>query len=303
MNTRRVRWSDNDRYFGPFTVSRGRPGARNYALMLHSGDDKARGCTLRLTVCGHTLLAALPPILPPFRERVYPSSWDAATVARLGRDWYWNVQRREVGVSLCEGYLSVCYGRQDDDSSIDRQRGCFLPWTQWRHVRHSVYGLRGEHIATEPPRARRQGPRVALAAWTAWHERVRCAPSRLFAFLDFDGEPLMARTRIEEREWRFGTGWCRWLSWLRRPRIVRSLDIDFSGETGRRKGSWKGGTRGHSIAMPPGELHESAFRRYCAAHEMAFRGEAVDADTAAPADARSKPGRTPNATLTLTPED
>jgi hypothetical protein len=52
------------------------------------------------------------------------------------------------------------------------------------------------------------------------------------------------------------------------------LDIRFSEETGRRKGSWKGGTLGHGIDMLPGELHEAAFRRYCATHEMEFVGAA-----------------------------
>lgn len=61
---------------------------------------------------------------------------------------------------------------------------------------------------------------------------------------------------------------------MRRNRLAvrRSLDIQFSGETGTRKGSWKGGTVGHSIDMLPGELHEAAFRRYCSEHKMAFVG-------------------------------
>ncbi len=61
----------------------------------------------------------------------------------------------------------------------------------------------------------------------------------------------------------FGTGWFKWLSWFRAPKIRRSLAIEFSGETGPEKGSWKGGTVGTGIDMRPGELHESAFRRYC----------------------------------------
>lgn len=68
-----------------------------------------------------------------------------------------------------------------------------------------------------------------------------------------------------------GTLWgCCIGGWLR-----RSLDIRFSGETGHRKGSWKGGTVGHSINMLPGELHEAAFHRYCTEHEMTFIGEAA----------------------------
>ena len=92
----------------------------------------------------------------------------------------------------------------------------------------------------------------------------------MFAFKDFDGEELTARTTIEEREWRFGVGWFAWLSLFRKPKISRYLEIAFSGETGKRKGSWKGGTTGHSIEMLPGELHESAFRRYCTEHDMTF---------------------------------
>jgi hypothetical protein len=39
------------------------------------------------------------------------------------------------------------------------------------------------------------------------------------------------------------------------------------------KGSWKGGTVGHSIAMLPGELHGAAFARYCEQHEMTLQAE------------------------------
>ena len=76
----------------------------------------------------------------------------------------------------------------------------------------------------------------------------------------------------EEREWHFGTGWFKWLSWFRPRKIRRSLDLRFSGETGDRKGSWKGGTLGHSINMLAGEMHELAFRRYCLEHKMTFIG-------------------------------
>ena len=98
----------------------------------------------------------------------------------------------------------------------------------------------------------------------AYHQSlIDLCPTKTFAFTDFDGEQLTAKTRIEERQWELGTGWFKWLSHFHKPIIHRSLDIDFSGETGRRKGSWKGGICGTSIEMLPGELHEAAFKRYC----------------------------------------
>ena len=80
---------------------------------------------------------------------------------------------------------------------------------------------------------------------------------------DYDDEEITATTYTEEREYKKGTSWCKWLSLFIRPKVVRALDISFSAEVGPRKGSWKGGTVGHGIDMLPGENHESAFRRYC----------------------------------------
>lgn len=259
MTARAIRWSDNDRYFGPFTWSYSKSYSHWAAILKSRGDGGC--CFFRLTLRRITLIVALPGIVQPWREKVYPQSWDAETVKRLGRDWYWNVIPREYGFSLNDGHLSVHYGRSSMDSRTEQRWGCFLPWTQWRMVRHSLYGLRGELIWTDSGRA-----------WDAYFKAKEACPRVAFAFADYDGERLEATTLIEEREWRFGTGWFKWLSLFRRPKIGRSLDIRFSGETGREKGSWKGGTVGTGIDMLPGEDHESAFRRYCSEQHRSKSG-------------------------------
>jgi hypothetical protein len=263
---RAARWSDNDRYFGPFTwASDG--SWKHYAVVLCSagdGDSHGDQCTLRFTFRHTTLIVALPHIIKPWREKVYPN-WDVATVERLGRDWYWNIDQREYGVSLSDGHLTVYYGRRGGscmDSRIQQQWGCFLPWTRWRHVRHSLYGLAGEHFWTDPQTGK-STELGALGPWEAYRAAKDACPTVAFNYADFDGEELVATTQIEEREWRFGTGWFKWLSWFRRPRVRRSLNIEFSKETGPEKGSWKGGVCGTGIEMLQGELHEAAFRRYC----------------------------------------
>jgi hypothetical protein len=264
---RAYRWSDNDRYFGPFTYSRG--GYCAFTVVLGSGDDDERaGCRLRMSGFGHTLLVALPPIVRPWRRKL-PFTYVSAEerqqlIDRLGRDWYYDTHPREYGFSLSDGHLSVYLGRQTHDSSTDQRWGYFLPWTRWRHVRHSLYGLDGSHFADMPDRGK------YLETLPERERLQEACPVRVFPFTDFDGEIIEATTRIEEREWRWGEGRWKWLSLFRKPKISRSLDIQFSKETGPRKGSWKGGTVGHSIEMLPGELHESAFRRYCAEHEMTF---------------------------------
>lgn len=273
MGSIRNRWSDNDHYFGPLTYARDRR-YRPVAIILASGGDEYPGASFRISAFGHTVILALPAwALRPHRVKVFPRNWDEATVQRLGRNWYWDITRRAYGFSLSDGHLSVSLGRQTMDSSTEQSWGCFLPWTQWRHVRRSFYGLHGEHVATLPDTKE-------LYFGTGRWERERAiedaTPTVSFDFDDFDGERITATTKIEEREWRFGTGWFRWLSLFRRPKVIRSLDLQFSSEVGKRKGSWKGGTVGHSIAMLLGELHESAFRRYCDQNSMKFIAPTAD---------------------------
>ena len=276
---RAVRWGHNDRYFGPFTSCFG-DNYRTFAICIRSGDDEDRSPSFRISIGRWSFLSVLPGwVIKPESTKIYPQ-WDAATIVRLGRNWYEDITPREYGISISEGHLSIHYGRVTHDSSTEQYWGCFLPWTQWRHVRHSFYGLQGEHFYTaidaETRAIRKLGEvqfRECLDIVRQWEERC---PTCTFAFKDFDGEELTATTRIEAREWRFGTGWFEWLSAFRSPKIRRSLDIRFSGETGRRKGSWKGGTTGHSIEMLPYDLHESAFKRYCAEHEMTFVGPSKD---------------------------
>lgn len=265
-----ARWGDNDRYFGPFTWSYSKSYPHWAVLLKSRGDEDDNGpCSLRISLRNATLIIALPGIVRPHRTKVYPKSWDAETVKRLGRDWYWDIDPRKYGFSLHEGHLSVYYGRTGGscmDSSIQQQWGCFVPWTQWRHVRHSLYGLDGEHIYTEQQDH----------DWAVYQAAKDACPKVKFSIEDYDGEKIEATTTIEEREWRFGTGWFRWLSWFRRPKVCRSLDIQFSKEVGPEKGSWKGGTCGTGIDMLPGENHEAAFRRYCNnQHRSKYRDYAV----------------------------
>jgi len=259
MSRPKRRWSDNDRHFGPFTLALG--DYRQFSIMLDSGHDEYPGCCLRLRAFGATLIIELPAIIKPWREKII-AGWDAATVERLRRNWYWNEYAREYGFALIEGEVHLRYGRQTNDSSTDQGEVWFLPWMQWRHVRHTLYGLDGFFVWAE----------LEGMPWEQRHERTYLCPSLSFEFDDYDGERITARTKIEEREWLFGTGWFRWLSLFRRAKAIRSLDIRFSSEVGKRKGSWKGGTIGHSIEMRSGELHESAFQRYCCEHDMAFVG-------------------------------
>lgn len=259
------RLTDNDRNFGPLTLARWN---KRFAVMLSSGDEEDGPAinTLTLNAFGWALRIRLPKIIQPWRIR-HEAHWDAETVARLGRNHYFETHEREFGFALSDmgnGYdfLQVHFGAQTMDSSTTEDWCCHLPWKQWDCVRNSVYEPDGTHFATEKRRN-------DFREW--WETRDKC-PVVHFGFEDYDGEMIVATCKIEEREWHRGEGWFKWLRWFYPAKIRRSLNLQFSAEVGPEKGSWKGGTTGHGIEMLPGETPRLAFHRYCSKEHDARKG-------------------------------
>lgn len=275
---RAIRWAgEADRYFGPFTYARDSRDYRPFAIMLGSGDgDDYPGCRLRLSGFGHTLILALPEVIKPWRRwHEITTEPTRSQMIESGRQaGYWDQHETEYGFTAVGGALHWHYGPQTHDSETTKSKCWFFPWRAFRLARHSFYSLDGALFGNLPmsPSYREWQNR-----WKVEEAIKAACPVAEFEFVDFDGQCLTASAVIEEMEWAHGEGWFKWLSWVRRNKVRRSLKIDFSGETGRRKGSWKGGTIGAGIDMLPGELHEAAFRRYCADHEMIFIGAAEPA--------------------------
>lgn len=251
------RYSDNDKHLWPFTLSK--TSYTHYGIMLDSGakEDFPGDCHIRFYAGKYVLICELPQIIPDFVVRRYATGWDPATIERLGRNYYDTHWPNEYGFTVFEGSVHVHYGAQTFDSLTTKSKVFFLPWCHWTHKRRSLFNDKGEHFWTEYDVKDRR------TNWVALDAVENACPKIKFEFYDYDGERIEATTHIEEREWHFGTGMFKWLSWFRKPKIRRTLSIRFNKEVGREKGSWKGGTIGTGIDMLPGELHEAAFKRFC----------------------------------------
>lgn len=269
---RAIRWSDNDRYLGPFTYSRDSKHYRPFTVMLGSGDgDDYHGCRLRLSAFGHTLNIALPAIIKPWRKwHEITTEPTRSQMIESGRNpGYWDSHERDFGFTAIEGALHVHYGPQTHDSTTTKSKCWFYPWREHRMIRHSLYDLEGDHFADMP-----EWGFSHKNGWTVKEAIEAACPVSKFEFDDFDGERIVATCRIEEREWKRGKGIFR-LLYIGRNKVSRSLDLRFASEVGKRKGSWKGGTIGHSTDILPGELHEAGFRRYCEKEGLTFVGAAA----------------------------
>ena len=240
--------------------------------------DAIKRCYLDVRAWDYCLTILLPPIIKPLAIKHTPVSWDAETIARLGRDHYFEYHEREYGVSFTDDAMHLHYGAQTFDSSTDHSKCIFLPWLTKRYHRFSLYELDGRHFWTKLESETRKQRKVwRKAGAKGWFDQfaeqktqeAEC-PKIVFSFLDYDKEQIFARCHVEEREWRHGTGWFTWLSLFRKPLVRRCLSLEFDREVGARKGSWKGGTLGHAVEMLPGDSPEWAFRRYCAAHGLTY---------------------------------
>ena len=73
----------------------------------------------------------------------------------------------------------------------------------------------------------------------------------------YEGEIIPTTIYVEEREWR--PKWLEWTSLFAEKR--RTIDVHFSKECGKRKGSWKGGTIGCGYELLPNEHPLSCIKR------------------------------------------
>ena len=194
-----ARLTDNDRHLGRF-ITYARSSWNPLRLVYSSGasEDSKGPNTLTAYAFGWVARVSLPRLLEDFTERHVAQSWDAATVARMGRNWYEERFLREYGFSLHEGFLQVFLGAQTHDSTTTQSWCCHLPWTQWRFHRFSLYDTAGVQFWTQ---YERRGHKYR--DFDAQHKATAECPKAAFLIDDFDGQRITATTHIEEREWKF----------------------------------------------------------------------------------------------------
>lgn len=231
----KYRYTDNDKSFGPFIFFK---TSGNISIVL-----KGKIGHPQLFFCFGKYGMII--ILPHFVSKIGASARYGVSLSNLGGGY---------------DFFQLYYGSESNDSGYNKQWCCHLPWTQWKHIRSSIYNPDGSHFAT-----------MEKGKWEEFHKKENNCGKSVFLAEDFDGEKVIATCMIEEAEWSFGTGWFSWLRVFRRNKIRKCLDIKFHTEVGPEKGSWKGGTLGHGIEMKKGETPYDSFKRYCETNENGRR--------------------------------
>lgn len=223
-----------------------------------SGHSKTNYCNIHFALFGHSWWFRIPEIFKPRKKWVDTSkeSW-----SKSPSGGYWDYTQRQYGISITEDSVHINYGIQPgswssrDKKNSDHTKVFWIPWKNMTFQHEEFFTPEWSSFAILSDKNGR----------TDWEEqrKIREAVNKIkFRFNDYDGEEIIATCYISKRMWRYGIGWCKWLGYIRKPLIRYTLDIEFSKETGYNKGSWKGGTFGHSVEMERGEDPLEAFKRY-----------------------------------------
>lgn len=176
---------------------------------------------------------------------------------------------RRFGFSLSDGnFLQIYYGAQEtgwNDKVTEKRKSWFLPWKMWKHRYHHLLNLDGTLFLDV----------TKLNGWEYKNEQ----PKNVYVFNDFDGEEIYATATMEQRMWTRGEGMFKWLKYFYPKKVSTDLDLEFSSEVGKRKGSWKGGTLGHGIELLD-ESPDEAFQRYCRENNLQYIRKLDDIEAA-----------------------
>lgn len=228
-----------------------------------SGECRTNYCNLHFAIAGHSWWFRIPELFKPRKKWVDTSKYEWSTNPKGG---YWEYIKREYGISIAEDSIHVQYGIQPgswsstDKKNSDHTKVFWIPWKSMTYIHEEFFTTEWSSYTILADKKGR----------TDWEEQRLVkdnVPKIKFKFNDFDGEEIIATCYISKRMWRHGTSWCKWIGYIRKPLVKYYLDLEFSKETGYEKGSWKGGTTGHSITIQYGEDPLEAFKRYGSAED------------------------------------
>lgn len=199
----------------------------------------------------------LPAFIKPAYWKVKPTRWSEETIKRLGRDWYYEYKNRCYGFSFDKDYLNLKWGITLNDCGmiVSREKFFNFPWKVGTYIKTEYFDIFGNVQNLEYNRTS-----IDKKELTMTYANLR----------DFDGEEIKASfMKVVRTYYRYSDSLL-WLAKLLPKQKYASLEINFDGETGAKKGSWKGGTIGISTPIDLDKDVTEAFLEHCAKQRMTF---------------------------------
>jgi hypothetical protein len=210
----------------------------------------------------HSWWFIIPEIFKPKKKWVDTSKYEWAK-----GPGYWEHIRREYGFTIYEENIHIHYGIQPgswsskDKKNSDHTKLFGIPWRERQYIHEKFYTPDWKEFGVVKPF---KSGRLDFDQLQKARDLV---PKVKFKFNDYDGEEIIATCHISEMRHEYGTGLFKWLRYFKKPLITCRLELCFNKEIGYEKGSWKGGTTGHSEEIQYNEDPLDAFIRYGTAED------------------------------------
>lgn len=239
------------------------------AITSGDGEDYA-GNKLVIKLPHLSLWIRIPPLLKPWKERHTFTHLNEADKQRrleqFGHLDYFTQHAREYGFHFTTQGVHYCYGAQTHDSTTNKSGYSSFPWREYCVEYEAIYDANGkvhheEHVS-----------RKDRFTKTRWYEVRETMLRQVFLLKDYDDQEIRAYCYLEKRVYRVGAGWIKKYFWFLRPRReFLEMGIDFDGETGPEKGSWKGGTTGTGCRVEKGDKFDCQYliEKYCSKQHRA----------------------------------
>lgn len=229
----------------------------SFGISIQNSKELEDYCLLNLTLFGHSWWFETYELFKPIKKWV-----DLSDKSWSDSKGYWDNISRKYGFWSSKEALHLYYGIQpgswiaDDPKNSDHSKVYFFPWYHKRRMHIDYLNPDGTLFK------RYFDNKNESIDFDTMYKIEENIPKTKFKFNDFDGEEIIATCHVEESVYRQGIGWFKWIGYLLRPEVYRHLELNFSSEVGYEKGSWKGGTLGHSCKIDKNESPKSAFTKY-----------------------------------------
>jgi len=179
------------------------------SLVDNDSDMDLKQCRLSIKIFGHRL--------------EYITSLRIINTVEEHCDKYTIYHPKKYGFYIFEGnHFVVNYGVSVFNEGLrntirSKSWSCFLPWSEWKFIRHVVYNIDGSVYRSENGYARNPNYNYISDGCEYIY----------FEFKNQSGALDVAKCYIEEREWSKGVGLFSFLKWFTKNNIRRNLDCEF----------------------------------------------------------------------------
>ena len=198
MTNKIGRLTDDDKNYGPLTIGKSDWNAWRLVYTAYQNEEYDNKIINTLTLhLGKFFIARLklPSIIKPYQLKVYATSWDAATIDRMGGNYYYEYFNKDYGISYHDNFLQVFYGTQRNgsyhDQVLERTVSWFLPWNEYRMTRHELYDANNVLFWKDERLDNKKIDKSII--FNHYQAKSNCS-SIDFLIEDYDGEQIVLKT-------------------------------------------------------------------------------------------------------------